>query len=68
MQEINTVITFTGLTANNARKKTVYYRYIGKDEQYKGENTVYYRYIGKDGQYKKEILFITVTLVKTNNT
>jgi len=32
------------------------------------ENTVYYCYVRKDEHYRKEILSITVTLVKTNNT
>jgi len=31
-------------------------------------NTVYYCYVGKDEQNKKEILSITVTLVKMKNT
>jgi len=37
------------------------------DRFYWGGKTVCYRYKGKDEQYRREILSITITVVKTNN-
>ena len=68
MQEINTAITFTGVTANNARNKYCDYLYRVNSEQCKKKKLFITVTLVKMNNTREKILSITVTLVKTDNT